>query len=456
MRLGGVRHLHFMGIGGAGMSALAELALSEGLTVSGCDLQATGRTRALEKLGARVTVGHDPRHVDDADVLVVTSAVAAGHPEVNEAHRLGVAVVRRATLLAEAMRGHLGVAVAGTHGKTTTSAMTGFVLTQAGCDPTVAIGGHAPDLGGHSRHGHGELMVCEADEYDRSFLELAPAWVVITNIEAEHLDTYGTVEALEGAFAELAARVPFYGALIACLDDPGAARVAAAHRGRVVTYGTSAAARLRAEDLRVTTGGSRFTVHREGSLLGEIELGLPGAHNVRNALAAIAVGLEVGLAIDDMVPALAEFGGVERRFQLLGDRAGITVVDDYAHHPTEIRALVAAARGKFPGRRLVVAFQPHLYSRTQRFASELGAALAAADSTVVLPIYPARERPLPGVDAELVVEAVKDCGGVARSASSLEDALRELESELERGDVLLTVGAGDVDRVGVAWLGGEA
>ncbi len=443
-----------MGIGGAGMSALAELALAEGLEVSGCDLQSTDRIQALERLGARVAVGHDPRHLDGADALVVTSAVVGDQPEVNEARRLGVAVVRRATLLGEAMRGHLGVAVAGSHGKTTTSALIGFVLTRAGCDPTVVIGGRAAYLEGHSRRGRGELMVCEADEYDRSFLELAPAWVVVTNIEAEHLDTYGTVDALEGAFAELAGRVPFYGALIACIDDPGAARVAAVHRGRVVTYGTGPAAHLRAEDLRTTAAGSLFTVRCDGEPIGDVELGLPGLHNVRNALAAIAVGIEVGLKIEDMAPALAVFDGVERRFQLLGDRDGVTVVDDYAHHPTEIRALLAAARQRFPERRLVVAFQPHLYSRTERFALELGAALAGADSTIVLPIYAARERPLPGVAARLVVEAVQNCGGVAISVSSLEDAVRVLDGELQRGDVLLTAGAGDIDRVAVAWLGG--
>ncbi len=453
MRLGRVEHLHFLGVGGVGMCALAELLAAEGHRVTGCDLRESPRTRLLAARGIEVRVGHDPAHVEGAGALVVTAAVDDVHPEIGAARRRDVPVVRRATLLAEVMRGHQGIAVAGTHGKTTTTALLGHVLVRCGLDPTVAVGGHVPDLGGYARRGRGDLMVCEADEYDRSFLKLHPAWVVVTNVEPEHLETYGSARRLEAAFAELAGRVPFYGAVAACADDPGALRVARASGRRVVTWGTGTEAWLRAVEIRSEALASRVRVAAGGQTLGELTVPLPGEHNVRNALAAVALGLELGCAFENLASAVATFRGVGRRFQVLGTRDGVTVVDDYAHHPTEVAALLGAARQAFSDRRLVVVFQPHLYSRTERFAREFGEALAAADLVLVAPLYPAREPAIPGVDAGLVARAVTAAGGTARAFDTLRAVVEHLEEELGAGDVLLTAGAGDVDQVASLWLG---
>lgn len=449
--------LHFMGIGGVGMCALAELMLARRFQVSGCDVQASERTAELERRGASVVIGHDPAHLEGVDALIVTSAVEGNHPEISAARERGLPVVRRATLLAEVMRDRLGVAVAGTHGKTTTSALAGFLLTRGGLDPTVVIGGRSAFLAGHSRDGNGRLMVCEADEYDRSFLELHPAWLVITGVEPEHLDTYGSVDALEEAFSALASRVPFYGAVIACADNPGAVRVSAELERRVLTYGFAEGAWMRAVDVEAEAAGSRFGVIAGSTRLGDVELPLPGRHNVANALAALAVGLEQGLAFARMAADLRDFPGVARRFELVGERDGVTVVDDYAHHPTELRAVVAAARERFPGRRLVVVFQPHLYSRTGRFAEEFGEVLAGAERVVLPPIFPAREAPLEGVSSALIAEAVIRNGGErAELPASLDAAVALLHRMLQPGDVLLTAGAGDVNRVARAWVGGAA
>jgi len=453
---GRLRRLHFVGLGGAGMGALAELLLDEGFAVGGCDLAPSGRLRSLARRGAAVAVGHDPAHLEGVDAVVVTAAVAPDNPELQAARERGIPVVKRATLLGEVMRGRIGVAVAGTHGKTTTSALTGYALHRAGLDPTVIVGGEMRAFGAAAHRGCGRLLVCEADEYDRSFLELRPAWLVVTNVEPEHLDTYGSVEELEAAFVELAERVPFYGAVIGCADDDGARRVSAATRRRVVTYGLGEGAWLRAVDLRPGPDGTRFVVTAGGEVLGEAAVAQPGAHNVRNALAALAVGLELGASFAELAAACAAFPGVARRFELLGERGGVTVVDDYAHHPTEIAALLQAARQRFGDRRLVVVFQPHLYSRTRRFAAAFGEALAAADTVVLLPIFPAREEPVPGVSSALIAAAVRERGRVRTElAPSFADALRLLDGMLAPGDVLLTVGAGDVDRVATGWLGGE-
>ncbi|NOZ77881.1 MAG: UDP-N-acetylmuramate--L-alanine ligase [Acidobacteria bacterium] len=455
MRPGRIRRLHFMGAGGAGMCALAELMLAEGFEVSGCDLHVSERTRSLERRGAAIVTGHDPAHAEGADALIVTAAVDPAHPEIAAARSRGIPVVTRAALLGEVMRGRTGIAIAGTHGKTTTSALAGFLLTRCGLDPTVVIGGRSPFLGGHSRRGCGRVLVCEADEYDRSFLELWPSWLVVTNVEAEHLDIYGSVGALEDAFATLAGRVSFDGAVIACTDDPGVRRVCGHVERRIVAYGLDAGAWLRAVDLEPGATGVRFTVIAGDDRLGAMTTPQHGEHNVRNALAAVAVGLELGLGFEAMADAITSFPGVARRFEIVGERDGVTVVDDYAHHPTEITALLAAARERFPGRRLVVAFQPHLYSRTQRFAGELGEALAAADAVVLTPIFPAREAPVPGVSSALVTDAVARHAAIpVVLAGSIDDAGTKLASIVRTGDVLLTVGAGDVNRLATMWLGG--
>ncbi len=440
-------HLHFMGAGGVGMAALAELHLARGGPVSGCDAHPSPRLERLRRLGAKISVGHDPSHVKGAGALVFSAAVPADHEEILAARKAGVPVVRRATLLGELLRGHTGIAVAGTHGKTTTSALLGWILTRCGLDPTVVVGGFVPAFGGHSRRGCGRLMVCEADEYDRSFLELHPAWLIVTNVEPEHLEVYGTVEELESAFTELARRVPFHGALVACADDLGASRIAAAAGARTLSYGMAENAWLRATAVDSHEGGSCVTVAASGHTLGELHLPLPGLHNLRNALAATAVALDLGVSFPRIAAAIAAFSGVARRFEIRGTARGITVVDDYAHHPTELEAALAAARQRFPGRRLVVVFQPHLFTRTQRFAGDLGRALAKADLAIVTPIFPAREAPIPGVDATLVARATEEAGGVAQTVEDLDGALALLRDILAAGDVLLTVGAGDVDRL---------
>ncbi len=457
MMLPGVSRLHFVGIGGVGMCALAEVLIASGCEVSGCDLAPSDRLERLAALGAAVVVGHDPGHVRDVDAVVVSAAVGANDAELAAARAARVPVVRRADLLAELMRTRLGIAVAGTHGKTTTTAMVGAVLDAGGLDPTVVAGGRVAWFSGHGRLGAGRFLVCEADEFDQSFLALRPVWSVVTNVEPEHLECYGSVAALETAFADFAGSIPFYGSAVICVDDPGARRLSVRLDRRVVTYGLAADAEVRADAVTSDPAGSRFRVVARGAELGEARMPLPGRHNVANALAAIAVGLELGLPFGTVRDRLARFTGVARRFEILGERDGVTVVDDYAHHPTEVRATLEAARQAFPGRRLVAVFQPHLYTRTQEFADGFGEALASADRVLVLPIYPAREHPIAGVTSALILAALRSRGhGELSGPESCDAALGELKRGLRSGDVMLTLGAGDVDRVGVAWLGGGA
>jgi UDP-N-acetylmuramate--alanine ligase len=448
-----VRSLHFMGVGGVGMCGLAEVLHRQGLTISGCDLADSERTRHLQGLGVAVRRGHDPSHLDGVDALVMTSAVAAGEAELAAARERGLIVVRRAEMLAELMRMRRGVAVAGTHGKTTTTALIGHVLTVSGEDPTIIVGGRAHGFGSHARVGSGSLLVCEADEYDRSFLELAPHISVITNLEPEHLDCFGDRETLQAAFASFANRTSVFGAVVVCADDPGARDLRAGIRRRVISYGTSADADIRVRIIDSDPGGTRFEMTRGDRQLGRVRLPLTGAHNARNAAAAVTVGLELGLDFEALAAACASFAGVARRFEVRGERRGVTVVDDYAHHPTEITAVLEAARQAMPGRRLVAVFQPHLFSRTREFAHGFATALLGAEVAVILPIYPARERAIDGVTAQLVVDEAARLGHPRVLAGPSPDATVDvLESLLEAGDVLMTLGAGDVDRVGSLWL----
>jgi UDP-N-acetylmuramate--alanine ligase len=447
-------HLHFMGVGGVGMCGLAEIMLAANHTVSGCDLADSERTRRLAELGVRVHRGHDPSHLEGADVLVTTAAVPADNPELAAARGRGMAVVRRAELLGELMRGRRGVAVAGTHGKTTTTALVGHLLVAAGADPTVVVGGRSHTFGAHARVGAGGVLVCEADEYDRSFLELGPELAVITNLEPEHLDCYGSEEALADAFAAFANRASVFGSVILCLDDPGARSLRGRLRRRVVGYGTSPDADLRLEITAGDAGGTSFRVVSGGREMGQVALRLPGAFNARNALAALAVGLEMGHDFAVLAEACAGFRGVARRFEVRGERAGVTVVDDYAHHPTELQAVLEATRQAMPGRRVVAVFQPHLYSRTRDFAGGFAAALLGAEVAVVLPIYPAREQPINGVSSQLVVDEAGRLGHPrALAGRPLPEVMDQLGELLRPGDVLLTLGAGDVDRVADLWLG---
>jgi UDP-N-acetylmuramate--alanine ligase len=441
------------------MSGLAEiLLLATPLQISGCDQARSEITDHLEKLGARIRIGHDPAHVEDTDLLVISSAVGEANPEVAAARARGIPIIRRAEMLGEIMRLKQGIAVAGTHGKTTTTSLTGMVLTEAGFDPTIVVGGRVHILGTNARLGKGDYLVAEADEYDRSFLALTPVVAVITNVEADHLDTYRDLDDILDAFATFANRVPFFGSIVLCADDAGARRLLPRIQKRVVTYGTSSgagtAADLTAESIALRPGATTFAVRdAEQGVLGEVRLRLPGRHNVANALAAIAVGRELLVPFDTIARALEAFTGVVRRFETKGDRGGVLVVDDYAHHPTEIAATLAAARQVYPDRRLVALFQPHLFSRTRDFAQEFGRSLAGADLAVVMDVYPSREAPMPGVTGELVAGAARGAG--ARSVTYVADkkeVVDALEKTLCPGDVLLTLGAGDVVRFGEEYL----
>jgi len=450
--------IHFVGAGGVGMSGLAEiLLLSTPLVISGCDREQGENTDRLVALGAKILLGHDPAHLSEVDLVVISSAVDESNAEVAAARERGIPVIRRAQMLGQIMRLKQGIAIAGTHGKTTTTSLTGMILTEAGFDPTIVVGGRVRILGTNARLGRGDFLVAEADEYDRSFLELTPDVAVITNIEADHLDCYRDLSEILDAFVLFANRVPFYGAVVACLDDPGVGAVLPRVEKRLVTYGESPQAHVRAREIRLEASGTRFDVwDSEQGRLGEVRLPLPGRHNVANALAAIAVGRELLIPFETIAQALAGFTGVIRRFEKKGERAGVLVVDDYAHHPTELSATLAAARQVYPDRRLVALFQPHLFSRTRDFATEFGRALLGADVAVVTDVYPSREKPLPGVTGQLVVRSAREAGH--RNLVYIADTKRvadRLERLLKPGDLLLTMGAGDVVRFGEGYLAGE-
>jgi UDP-N-acetylmuramate--alanine ligase len=454
MRFLKLHRIHFVGIGGVGMSGLAEILLSYPLTISGCDTADSEITRRLSSLGVRVHRGHDPAHLGEADLLVITSAVSEENEEVRGARARGIPVIRRAEMLAEVMRLKQGIAVAGTHGKTTTTSMIGAILTAAGFDPTILVGGRAHYLGTNARLGRGEWLVAEADEFDRSFLELTPVLAVITNVEEDHLDCYRDLSDIMQAFTAFANRVPFYGAIFVCQDDPHASELLPRLSRRAVTYGESPQASLKGKGVSLEATGTRFLVTGDDDrFAGEIFLPLPGRHNVLNALASLAVSRELSIPFDTAAAALARFDGVARRFEKKGEREGVLVVDDYAHHPTEITATLSAARQVHPDRRLVALFQPHLYSRTRDFARQFGKALNAADVALVTEIYPSRESPIPGISGRSVVEAAIAHGH--RNAVFLprrEDVPAALAEMLRPGDLLLTMGAGDVYRFGEEYL----
>ncbi|HKD17833.1 MAG TPA: UDP-N-acetylmuramate--L-alanine ligase [Thermoanaerobaculia bacterium] len=455
MRFLRLRRIHFVGAGGVGMSGIAEILLqATPLEISGCDLVASDATVRLERLGAKIAIGHDPSHVESADLVVISSAVAESNAEVAAARARGIPVIRRAEMLGEIMRLKQGVAVAGTHGKTTTTSLTGMVLTEAGFDPTIVVGGQVHILGTNARLGRGDYLVAEADEYDRSFLELTPVVAVITNIEADHLDTYRDLSDIRDAFTAFANRVPFFGAVVACVDDPGVREILPRIKRRVVTYGESPEARLVARDVRLEGSCTTFEVwDSEQGRLGPVRLRLPGRHNVWNALAAVAAGRELLIPFETIARALAAFTGVVRRFEVKGERSGVLVVDDYAHHPTEIRATLSAARQVYPERRLVALFQPHLFSRTRDFTEDFGRALAAADVNIVMDVYPSREAPIPGVTGEIVADAARRAGHASVIyAHEKKRVVDTLEQTLTSGDLLVTLGAGDVVKFGEEYL----
>ncbi|HXG57584.1 MAG TPA: UDP-N-acetylmuramate--L-alanine ligase [Thermoanaerobaculia bacterium] len=443
-----INHIHFVGIGGIGMSGLAGIVAGEGVAVSGCDLKRSAVTERLEDRGIPVSIGHDPAHLDGVDLLVVTSAVRGHNPEVSTARVRRIRVMKRAELLGEIVNGHRSIGIAGTHGKTTTSAMVACILDEAGLDPTVLIGGVLRNFGTNARRGSGEYLVVEADEYDRTFHYLHPEIAVVTNIEPDHLEYYGSFEAIVEAFGLFLEGIAPGGLVIGCVDDPAVAKLLARPLQRVVRYGLSEPAELRATNVDFSDRGSSFDVPG----VGFFRLFVPGEHNVRNALAAIGVARELGIDPATIAAALAKFLGVDRRFQILGDYAGATIVDDYAHHPTEIRATLEAARRAYPGRRLVALFQPHLYSRTRDFAGEFAEALAIADVPIVAPIYAAREQPIEGISARLIADAAPGIEFLDRSNAQI---FNEMRRRLRAGDVFITMGAGDVNEIAEMLVRGD-
>jgi UDP-N-acetylmuramate--alanine ligase len=453
-----VRRLHFVGIGGAGMSGLAELLKSVGLTVTGSDMRESETTARLRALGIPVFgQGHRPEHVAGADVVVYSSAVHEDNPEVEAARLAGIPVIKRAEMLAEVMRVKRGIAIAGTHGKTTTTSMTGAILMAADLDPTIIVGGRMRGVG-NARLGRGDFLVAEADEFDRSFLLLSPVLAVVTNIDLEHLDTYRDLVDLKESFTRFTRSVPFFGAAILGLDDPNVQEIRPLVGRRVITFGLTPQADITVRDLVLDRNGSRFVAVADLKPLGPVTLAVPGLHNVKNALAALAVSLELEIPFAVAACALAAFQGVIRRFERKGERRGVLVVDDYAHHPTEVAATLAAARQAHPDRRLVALFQPHLYSRTRDMAAQFGAAFLAADVLLVTPVYGSREAPIEGITGALVADAAIQRGHrSARYIAERNAIVSILESMLDEGDLLLTMGAGDVLYFGEEFLAkGEA
>ena len=444
-----LQRVHFTGIGGIGMSAIAEVLLNLGYEVTGSDLRLSTTTERLVSLGARVYEGHNASHVAGAGALVVSSAVDEANPEVREARRLQIPVILRGEFLAELMRLKYGVAVSGSHGKTTTTSMIAAILNHAGLDPTVIVGGKAAAMGGsNARVGKGDVLVAESDESDGSFLKLAPIIAVVTNIDREHLDHYSGIEEIRAAFIEFVNKVPFYGAAIVCLDDPQVQAILPAIRRRTVTYGTTSQASMQAFDVACGAFASEFSLRRAGADLGRFRLPVPGHHNVLNATAAAAAALELEVKPDAIREALAGFGGVDRRFQTVGQAAGVTVIDDYGHHPTEIRATLASAR-LCGFRRVHALFQPHRYTRTFHLMDEFARSFHQADTVFVMDIYAASEKPIEGISAQSLVERIRQFGhrGV-EYVSSLEAGVDAISAVSNSGDVALTMGAGSVWQAG--------
>jgi UDP-N-acetylmuramate--alanine ligase len=448
------RPIHFVGIGGAGMSALALIAVRRGVAVTGCDADPSGAAD-LSRLGVGVLAGHDPAHLEGARAVVVTAAVPVEHPELRRARELDLPIVPRKVALAALVGEARSVAVSGTHGKTTTTVMTTEALAAAGLHPTGLAGGRVAAWGGNAHIDGDDLFVVEADEYDQAFLTLHPTVAIVNNVEADHLECYGSVEALEDAFVEFAGRARV---ALASADDPGAQRVAARVPG-ARRFGFAAEADIRIRDVVQGAGGTAARVSWREGRSARLRLMVPGIHNLRNAVGALAAVEALGGSLEPALEALAMFSGVGRRFERLGEHGGVAVVDDYAHHPSELVATLAAARQAFPGRRLVAVFQPHLYSRTIAHGEAMGRALAAADLVFVTEIYPAREQPVPGVSGRQVAEAAVKAGADARFEPVRAEVGRRVREVLEPGDVVLTLGAGDITRVApelVRWLSAAA
>jgi UDP-N-acetylmuramate--alanine ligase len=463
---GRVRHVHFVGVGGIGMSGLAEVLRTLGFDVSGSDLKPNENTRRLEGLGAKLFFGHAADNVAGADVVVYSSAIARDNPEIQRAHALEIPIIPRAEMLAELMRTRYAVTIAGSHGKTTTTSMVATLLRAAGLDPTVVVGGKVNALGTNARHGEGDLFVAEADESDGSFLKLTPTIAVVTNIDAEHLDHYGTHDAVKEAFVSHANRVPFYGLCVMCIDHPSVQEILPRIERRHVTYGISRQADYRAKNVQFDGLSTRFDASRRSASLGTFVVQMPGAHNVLNALAAIAVADELEVPLDVTREAIAAFHGVQRRFTVLGQpeitrgskRGNVMVVDDYGHHPAEIEATLSAAQSGFD-RRVIVAFQPHRYTRTKLLFDEFTRAFNKADLVLVTEVYAAGEKPIEGATGEALADAIRAHGHHAVSfVRDKKDVARALLDIVEPGDIVIALGAGDINASGrdlVALLSSE-
>lgn len=440
-----IQNIHFVGIGGSGMSGIAEVLLNLGYRVSGSDLKETEVTARLAKLGARVFYGHKAENVGEAQVVVTSTAVKPDNPEVVDAVKRKISVVPRIEMLSEIARLKYTIAVAGTHGKTTTTSMTAAILQEAGWDPTFIIGGRVKHLESGAKLGSGEFMVAEADESDGSFLKLSPAVAIVTNIDNDHLDYYKTIKNLKAAFTQFANRVPFYGCAIVCSEDPGVKSILPNLVRRVITYGMEPTDDYRAIQITAGSAVNEYYLLKKGKNLGKIALKVSGKHNILNSLAACACGLELGISFDKIASALAGYENVGRRLEKRGERNGAVWIDDYGHHPTEIRAVLQALRERFPDKKLVVLFQPHRFSRTKILLKEFGRSFKAADEVILLPIYPAGEKPIPGVDSKNLIPLIKKSGVSARLQNG---KAADLSKHLRPDTVFLTLGAGDVWKTG--------
>jgi UDP-N-acetylmuramate--alanine ligase len=443
-------HIHFVGIGGIGMSGIAELLLNLGYKVSGSDIQTSDITNRLKKLGGTIHKGHAKEHVGQADVVVTSSAISTGNPEVEAAEQAAIPVIPRAEMLAELMRLKYSVAIAGAHGKTSTTSIVASVLARGGLDPTVVIGGKLKSIGSNAVLGQGDFIVAEADESDGSFLKFSPAIAVVTNIDREHLDYYSDLDAIKDVFLEFLDRVPFYGLAILCLDNEPIQDLIPKIKKRYTTYGMSTQADFQIRDVEFESQKSRFDIYHRGNRLGEIHLNLPGIHSVYNATASIAVGMELDIPFDDIKSALETVEGVQRRLEIKGETNGITVIDDYGHHPTEIKITLKALAENWPNRRKVVVFQPHRYTRTQALFDDFTRAFYQSDLLVVLPIYAASEPKITGISAQALCEGIKAHGHKeVHYARDFDAAVSHLKQILKPGDILLSLGAGDVWKVGM-------
>ncbi len=449
-----IKKLHFVGIGGIGMSGIAEILMDQGFSITGSDKAASDNTERMQALGAKVFIGHDAKNLDpDVDVLVYSSALALVNSEIVEALKRKLPVIRRAEMLAEVMRLKYGIGIAGTHGKTTTTSMVSLVLMEGGVDPTVIVGGRLHGLAGsNARLGKGEFIVVEADEFDRSFLSITPTIAVLTTLETDHLDCYRDLDDIKSAFIQFASKVPFYGFVVLCLDEPALQNIMPKIKKKIITYGLNGQADLQAVDIRHKENRTSFIVVREGKELGEVTIQIPGNHNVQNALAAIAVGLELNVPFAKVKAGIEKFTGVFRRWEVKADVNGIMVVDDYAHHPTEISVTLTGVKAGWR-RRVVCVFQPHLYSRTRDFYEDFGRSFFNADVLVLTDIYPAREEPIQGITGELIANTAKEYGHKqVHYVADKKQVPEFLMKTKQPGDIIITMGAGDIWKFGEEFI----